>query len=42
MCTISSVSESGDMESKNQCGDLENPTTLCKIDSINMGKLIGI
>lgn len=29
-------------KTKHQCGDPENRITLCKINSINKGKLIGI
>lgn len=42
MRTTSQVSESGDTELGTQCGDPENRITLCKIDSIKKGKLMGI
>ena len=33
VCTTSSVSEEGDMESENQCGDPDHPITQCGITS---------
>ena len=34
LCTTSSVSERGDMDSENQCGDPQNRITLCEINRI--------
>ena len=34
LCTTSSVSERGDINSENQCGDLDNQFTLCEINNI--------
>ena len=32
LCTTSSVSERGDMDSENQCGDPKHRITLCEIN----------
>ena len=34
LCTTSSVSERGDFDSENECGDPEHRITLCEINSI--------
>ena len=41
LCTMSSVSESDDMDSENQCGDPEHRITLCEINSIKTDKFYG-
>ena len=38
---MSSVSESDDMDSENQCGDPEHRITLCEINSIKTDKFYG-
>ena len=39
VCTTSSVSERGDMDSENQCGDPEHRITLCEINSIKTNNI---
>ena len=41
LCTTSSVSERGDMDSENQCGDPEHRITLCEIYSIKTENIDG-
>ena len=39
LCTTSSVSVRGDLDSENQCGDPEHRITLCKIITIKTDKI---
>ena len=41
VCSTSSVSERGDMDSENQCGDPENRITICEINSIKSDNIWG-
>ena len=41
LCTTSSVSERGDMDSEKQCGDPEHRITLCEINSIKSDNIDG-
>ena len=41
LCTTSSVSERGDMDAENQCGDPEHRITLCEINCIKSDNIDG-